>query len=158
MKKITALLTALVLALTLLSACGGNTQTEAPMGFIEISDDGVTYDLFVPDDNLFAPDDGLFNADFREPSYTPASRRRLPLTLEEGPGLRSSAYGDLRRRRHSSSLREDRTEPSLRRSSAKANRNFHIEDNPLNRRRPQNGSANPAGYPAEDSSDDREMW
>ena len=70
MKKITALLTALVLALTLLSACGGNTQTEAPMGFIEISDDGVTYDLFVPDE--WTPDvsTGMTSAyyDCRDPS------------------------------------------------------------------------------------------
>lgn len=49
MKKITALLLSLVLAVMLLSSCGGK-DSAAPMGFKEISDDALTYDLFIPDE------------------------------------------------------------------------------------------------------------
>ncbi len=49
MKKIIAItLAALIAALALVSC--GKEETEAPLGFIEISSDDVTYDLFVPDE------------------------------------------------------------------------------------------------------------
>lgn len=49
MKKIIALaLVAVIAALTLVSC--QKEETEAPLGFVEISSDDVTYDLFVPDE------------------------------------------------------------------------------------------------------------
>ena len=70
MKRMTALLTALLLAMALLGSCGATSSSDAPMGFIEISDDGVTYDLFVPDE--WTPDisTGMTSAyyDGRDPS------------------------------------------------------------------------------------------
>ena len=50
MKKIIALAIALVLASALLFSCGKANSGTAPMGFKEISNDGVTYDLYVPDE------------------------------------------------------------------------------------------------------------
>ncbi len=49
MKKIIALLCAALVGASVLAGCG-NTDSTAPMGFKEISDDGVTYDLFVPEE------------------------------------------------------------------------------------------------------------
>ncbi len=49
LKKTALLLILLISAGILLTACGNNDSV-APMGFKEISDDGVSYDLFVPDE------------------------------------------------------------------------------------------------------------
>ncbi len=49
LRKTALVLTVLISAALLFTACGNNEST-APMGFMEISDDGVSYDLFVPDE------------------------------------------------------------------------------------------------------------
>ena len=49
LRKTALLLSVLVSVGMLLTACGNDNAT-APMGFMEISDDGVSYDLFVPDE------------------------------------------------------------------------------------------------------------
>lgn len=48
-RKISLLVAASVTVCLLFTACNSN-DTTAPMGFKEISDDGVSYDLFVPDE------------------------------------------------------------------------------------------------------------
>ncbi len=69
MKKITALLLAMFLCVSLLASCGNEAST-APMGFKEISDDGVTYDLYVPDEWIADISTGFTSAyyDGRDPS------------------------------------------------------------------------------------------
>ncbi len=49
MKKFALIIASAVAAVTLASCGSGQTNT-APMGFIEISDEALTYDLFVPDE------------------------------------------------------------------------------------------------------------
>ena len=49
MKKLIALALAAFIGAASLTACAG-TDGNAPMGFKEISEEGVTYDLFVPDE------------------------------------------------------------------------------------------------------------
>ena len=49
MRKISALIATALAAATLLCACT-QTDGEAPMGYKEISNDGVSYDLYVPDE------------------------------------------------------------------------------------------------------------
>ncbi|MBQ8551621.1 MAG: hypothetical protein IJ428_02275 [Clostridia bacterium] len=49
MKKIIALICAALVSVSALAGCG-NTDSDAPMGFKEISEEGVTYDLYVPDE------------------------------------------------------------------------------------------------------------
>lgn len=47
--KALSLILAATLSLTLLASCG-TEDTEAPLGFKEISSDDVTYDLFIPEE------------------------------------------------------------------------------------------------------------
>ncbi len=49
MKKIISLIFAVILSTSVMVSCG-NVDSDAPMGFKEISDEGVTYDLFVPEE------------------------------------------------------------------------------------------------------------
>lgn len=49
MKKIISFLLAALVGASVLAGCG-NTDSEAPLGFKEISDEGVTYDLYIPDE------------------------------------------------------------------------------------------------------------
>ncbi len=49
MKKLISLILAVILCASVMASCG-NVDTDAPMGFKEISDEGVTYDLFVPEE------------------------------------------------------------------------------------------------------------
>ena len=70
MKKFIALLASVLLLGTVLSSCGQNSDSTAPMGFMEISDDGVTYDLYVPDEWTADVSTGMTSAyyDGRDPS------------------------------------------------------------------------------------------
>lgn len=50
MKKIIALTLAAVIAALTLVSCSSGEETDAPLGYKEISSDDVTYDLFVPEE------------------------------------------------------------------------------------------------------------
>jgi len=106
---------------------------------------------FPPGDDLFdTPEDGFDPridpfSDFDTPVVRP-SRRHLPFTLDDGPGLRTTAK-DARpyaRRRYGT----EPTASGLHRS--KPDDVFRVEDNPLNSRRPRSS--------AEESANDDEMW
>ncbi|MBE6612768.1 MAG: DUF1795 domain-containing protein [Ruminococcaceae bacterium] len=70
MKKIVSFILALMLIALPLTSCGAANTGEAPMGFVEISDDGLSYNLYVPDE--WTPDlsTGVTSAYFdgRDPS------------------------------------------------------------------------------------------
>ncbi len=69
MKKTITLIITLLLALTMLASCTQADPT-APMGFKRISNDGVTYNLYVPDEWISDVSTGVTSAyfDARDPS------------------------------------------------------------------------------------------
>lgn len=103
----------------------------------DMEDDLFETDSFEPRDDLFPE----FDTGYRP---APPVRRHLPFSVEEGPAM----HRDIRRPAGDRPVRSPRY----------SNADFGVEDNPLNRRRPQNTQTGSGISNTGNIADDDEMW
>ncbi len=83
-RKISALLAVILAATTVFCACG-RQEGEAPMGFKEISNDGVSYNLYVPDEWISDISTGVTAAYYSNVDPSNISMIAFDLTANDTP-------------------------------------------------------------------------